>query len=167
MTQSPASEEASPGNPLDLVEQIVLAHDWAFDRQSDDEMAVEVPGNWTDYTFYFAWRPDSAAVQLTCVFDVRMPEGIETRLNELLMRANERLWLGHFGLWTAVNLPVYRYAVLVRPPHGTGIEELEDLMAIAVAECERFYPAFQFVIQGGKSASEGLEAALLDTAGEA
>ena len=34
-------------------------------------------------------------------------------------------------------------------------------------ECERFYPVFQFVLWGGKSPSEAISAALIDTAGEA
>jgi hypothetical protein len=40
-------------------------------------------------------------------------------------------------------------------------------MEIAVSECDRFYPAFQFVIWGGKSAAEAIGAAMLDTVGEA
>jgi hypothetical protein len=37
----------------------------------------------------------------------------------------------------------------------------------AIAECDRFYPAFQFVLWGDKSAREALDAALVDAAGEA
>ena len=37
----------------------------------------------------------------------------------------------------------------------------------AVSECDRFYPAFQFVLWGDKSPSEALDAALVDAAGEA
>jgi hypothetical protein len=47
------------------------------------------------------------------------------------------------------------------------VEQLEDLVDIAITECERFYPAFQFVVWGGKSPKEGIGAAMLDTAGEA
>ena len=46
-------------------------------------------------------------------------------------------------------------------------ELLEDLVDIAVTECERFYPAFQFVIWGGKSPVEAMTAAMLETEGEA
>ena len=35
-------------NPLDIMEQIVIANDWAFDRSSDSEMAAEAPGRWCD-----------------------------------------------------------------------------------------------------------------------
>ena len=37
----------------------------------------------------------------------------------------------------------------------------------ALTKCERFYPAFQFVLWGGKKPAEALEAAMLDCAGMA
>jgi hypothetical protein len=44
---------------------------------------------------------------------------------------------------------------------------IEDLLDTALVECERFYPAFQYVIWGGKSPSDALAAALVETMGEA
>jgi len=37
----------------------------------------------------------------------------------------------------------------------------------AVGECDRFYPAFQFVIWGGRNPEDALAASLLETQGEA
>jgi hypothetical protein len=37
----------------------------------------------------------------------------------------------------------------------------------AVSECDRFYPAFQFVLWGDKDPRQALDAALVDAAGEA
>ncbi len=51
--QSTVSERSS--NPLDMMEQIVAANDWVFDRRSDSEMAAEAPGKWCDYGLYFSW----------------------------------------------------------------------------------------------------------------
>jgi hypothetical protein len=44
---------------------------------------------------------------------------------------------------------------------------LEDLVDVALNECERYYPAFQYVIWGGKDPSEAVTAACLDPQGEA
>jgi hypothetical protein len=57
--------------------------------------------------------------------------------------------------------------MLLRGARGASAESLEDMMDIAITECERFYPAFQFVLWGGKSPAEALEAAMLDCVGEA
>jgi hypothetical protein len=44
---------------------------------------------------------------------------------------------------------------------------LEDLVDTAIAECERFYPAFQYVIWGGRTPEDAVSAAMVDTLGEA
>jgi hypothetical protein len=160
-------DEARQVNPLDLVEQIVAANDWPFDRRSDEEMAVEVPGRWCDYSLYFAWREDVGALHFTCAFDMRIPDAKRSNIHELLIHMNEKMWLGHFGLWVEEGVPMFRHAMLMRGLHEAGIEMLEDLVDVALAECERFYPAFQFVVWGGKGAAEALEAALIETVGEA
>ena len=41
------------------------------------------------------------------------------------------------------------------------------MVDIAITECERFYPAFQFVLWGGKTPADALEAAMLECRGEA
>ena len=43
MSMTALSHDAA-ANPLDIMEQIVTANDWAFDRRSDSEMAAEAPG---------------------------------------------------------------------------------------------------------------------------
>src|SRR4029077_13244519 len=101
-----------------------------------------------------------------CAFDLKVPEKRRVALYELLALANERLWLGHFGIEREDGMPVYRHAVLLRGAPGASAESLEDMVDIAITECERFFPAFQFVLWGGKSASDALEAAMLDCAGE-
>ena len=42
-----------------------------------------------------------------------------------------------------------------------------DLVDIALSECERFYPAFQFVVWGGKSPAQAIASAMIDPVGEA
>ncbi|OAN48148.1 hypothetical protein A6A04_05175 [Paramagnetospirillum marisnigri] len=168
MTLTAAYGDDDPAaNPVDMVERIVSANDWAFDRRSDEELAAEVPGQWCNYSLYFAWREDMGAMHFTCAFDMKVPTPKRTAICELLALINEKLWLGHFGLWDEDCVPMFRHTSLLAGGAGLSPEQVEDLMDLAVAECERFYPAFQFVIWGGKSAREAVAASLLETAGEA
>lgn len=167
MSISVAMDQEVAVNPLDMVEQFVIANDWAFDRRSDDELAVEVPGNWSNYSLYFAWREDMGAIHFTVAFEMKIPEAKRPAVWELLATINEKMWFGHFGLWEEEGVPMFRHTALLRGSPGLSPEQVEDLMDIAVAECERFYPAFQFVIWGGKSAREAVAASLLETVGEA
>ena len=49
-------------NPLDLIEEIISAHEWPFDRANDDELMAQTPGKWCDYRMYFAWSADMSAL---------------------------------------------------------------------------------------------------------
>ncbi len=154
-------------NPLDIVEQIVSANDWAFDRRSESEMAAEAPGKWCDYGLYFSWSTEISAMHFTCTFDLKVPEKRRPALYELLALANERLWIGHFGMDSDDGMPLFRHSVLLRGARGASAESVEDMVDIAITECERFFPAFQFVLWGGKSPTDAMQAAMLECAGEA
>jgi hypothetical protein len=154
-------------NPLELIEQIVEQHEWPFDRTSDREIAVEVAGRWCDYRLFFSWREDVHALHFTCAFDVRIPKNRQSDVHTLLALINEKLWLGHFDLWSEEGLPMFRHSILLRGAGGLAIEQLEDMLDVAIGESERFYPAFQFVVWGGKNPREALAASILETVGEA
>lgn len=166
-TTAMATETETGPNPLDVLEQIITANDWAFERRSDSEMAAEAPGRWCDYGLFFNWSGEISAMHFTCAFEMKVPAKRRAALYHLLALANERLWIGHFALDADDAIPVFRHAVLLRGAAGAPAESLEDLMDIAITECERFYPAFQFVLWGGKTPEDALEAAMLECAGEA
>lgn len=154
-------------NPLDVVEEIVTANEWPFERAGEDELIVEIGGRWCDYRLYFVWQPDVCAMQFSCQFDMKVQSNRRHAVSELLGEVNARLWLGHFDVCSEEHTPMFRQTTLLRGSRGATVEQLEDLVEIALSECERFYPAFQFVIWGDKTASEAVSAAILDTLGEA
>ena len=154
-------------NPLDILEQIIAANEWAFERRSDGEMAAEAPGKWCDYGLHFSWSHEISAMAFTCAFDMKVPAEARDKLYELLALANDRLWIGHFGIESEDGVPVFRHSVLLRGAQGASAESLEDMVDIAITECERFFPAFQFVLWGGKSPADALAASMLDCVGEA
>jgi len=154
-------------NPLDIAEEIVQANQWAHDRASDEELIVEISGRWCDYRLLFLWQREISALLFSCSFEMKVPKARRGAILELLAAINERLWLGHFDLVTDDQSPAFRQGVLLRGAGGASVEQLEDLVDIAVTECERFYPAFQFVLWGGKPAEEAIAAAMIDPVGEA
>ncbi|MBV9862535.1 MAG: YbjN domain-containing protein [Alphaproteobacteria bacterium] len=164
---SAAEVETRAANPIDLVEEIVIANDWAHDRASDEEMIVEIGGRWCDYRLFFVWQEEISALHFSCSFDMKVPKGRRPAVYELLALANERMWLGHFDVSVEDNSPAFRHAVLLRGALGASVEQVEDLVDIALSECERFYPAFQLVIWGGKVPDEAITMAMIDPVGEA
>lgn len=160
-------ERGGQPNPLDLLEELVGANDWTFDRASDSELMVEIEGKWCGYYLLFLWREDLGSVCLSCHFDQKVPARSWPLVYELLGRVNESLWLGHFDLTSDEGLVIFRHTVLLRGPRGASVEQLEDLVDTAVGECERFYPALQMVVWGGQPVGDALTAALMETFGEA
>ena len=154
-------------NPIDLVEEIVIANDWAHDRASDEELVVEISGRWCEYRLYFVWQEEISALHFSCGFDMKVSKGRRSAVYELLALANEKLWLGHFDISAEDNSPAFRHAVLLRGVLAASAEQVEDLVDIALSECERFYPAFQFVVWGGKSPAQAIASAMIDPVGEA
>jgi hypothetical protein len=161
------SNESLEANPIDVVERMVDENEWFSERRSDGEMSVQAPGQWCDYSLYFAWNKSASAMHFTCAFEARVPPEKRATIYELLARINERIWLGHFALCDDEGMPMYRYTMLLGSGGRSTNEQIQDLLEVALEECERFYPAFQHVIWAGKNADDAIAAAILDPIGEA
>ncbi|MEM1399409.1 MAG: YbjN domain-containing protein [Pseudomonadota bacterium] len=167
MTLASAEWEGTAPNPLDLLEEIVGANRWPFNRASQEEMVVEVTGRWCTYRLYFYWEAQMGAMQVGCQPDIAVPPSDRSRFYPLLALMNERLWLGHMDLERSDGTPTFRYTALMRGAQASGTDLLEDVMEIAIGECDRFYPAIEFVVRDGMSADEALRAAITDTMADA
>jgi hypothetical protein len=154
-------------NPLDTLEELVSANDWTFDRHSECELMVQVGGRWCDYHLYVVWDRHMNAMFVSCQLDQRIPETKRSAVFELLASVNEDLWLGHFDFVREDGTTMYRHAMPMRGASGLSAEQLEDLVDAAIHECERFYPALQLVVWGGRSVADAMTVARMDTIGEA
>lgn len=155
-------------NPLDLVEQKVAGNEWAYERLGNDEITAAVPGSWCEYHLRFFWREDGSVLQVASMFDFRVPDNKRAPIYEVIALINERIWMGHFELWSEEGVVMFRHAVFAEDNlSGISSGHAELLIETVLTECERFYPVFQFVIWAGKNPSEAIEAAMLEPMGEA
>jgi len=160
------ADTASLANPLDLAEEILSERDWVYDRPEQQELYADFEGAWCNYRIMLSWHEAFGALTFSCGMDTRIPAKTLSKLYPLLAKINQKLWLGHFDLSESQNCVEFRYSMLVKGS-TVSLEQVEDLLDIAVTECERFYPAFQSLIWGEKSAEEVLNMVLIDTVGEA
>jgi hypothetical protein len=167
MTVMADSTESRPGNPLDLLEELVSANNWTFDRASDVELAVQIAGKWADYHIWSVWHADLRAMYFACHFDCRVPDGKRAEVLDLMAMFNENMWLGHFDYSHQEGGVLFRHTVPLRGTQGASVEQLEDLMDTAVTECERFYPALQLVVWAGQPSSQAMAVATLEPQGTA
>lgn len=154
-------------NPVDMIEQLATGNDWTFERAGDDEITVSVAGGWADYHVSFSWMEEYEAIHLACAFDLKVPEARRLEVMRLITAVNEQLWIGHFDLWSAEGVVMYRQALLLSGGAEPNTQQVERLLVTAIEACERYFQAFQFVVWAGKTSAEALEGVLFETHGEA
>jgi hypothetical protein len=154
-------------HPLDTMEQLALRNGWPFERDIDDEITLGVSGTWSEYQIQVSWMQQLEALHTACSFELRVAEPRRTEILKLIALANERMWIGHFDYWPNENIIVFRHAMLLSGGAPLNRRQIEVLIKLAVEACDLHYQAFQFVVWGGKSAREALDAAIVETVGEA
>lgn len=153
---------------LELVESCLTESGWEFQRDEDDDTLQCIAATkWGDMGAMFANRREPPAMHFSITLDVKPTETRRAAIAELVMMANERLWLGHFDYWADEGVIIFRHALpmldRIEPEPG----EIRAVLAAGLDSVNMFVPAFNFVIWAGKTPREALEAALFETAGEA
>ena len=154
-------------HPVDLIERIAAHHEWAFDRDEEDEISIAVSGTWTDYNVAFTWLPEIEALHVACAFDLKVPAARRTETLTLISLINEQLWIGHFDVWPKDGVIMFRHAHLLTGGATLSPTQCEAALTNAVVACERYYQSFQFVVWAGKTARDAIDTALIETKGEA
>lgn len=153
--------------PVEMLASLCEARGWPFDYVNDDEITIEVQGSWASYQVRGIWRADDHVLQLLCLPDIRVPDDKRAPMYEVLALVNEQMWLGHFDIWSNGMVLLYRHALMLGDDGLLSLSQAQTGVEAAIEECDRFYPAFQFILWGDKSPSEALASALVDAAGEA
>jgi hypothetical protein len=154
-------------NPLDVVEHMAAGNNWPFERPGEDEIALVVTGKWTNYQVSFSWMSDIEALHLACAFEIKVPERRLSDVQQLIALINEQLWIGHFDVWTQNGMVMFRHALVLAGGVTASGRQCEAVLGAGLDSCERYFPAFQFVVWAGKSAREAMDSAMFETSGEA
>ncbi len=161
------SETERSFHPLDVVERLASLNNWSFDRDGDEEISVIVAGQWADYHVAVTWLEPMEALHIACAFDLKVSERRRADIVSLIAMINEQLWLGHFDLWSADNVVMFRHALLLSGGVEPTDEQVATLIKAGVDTCERHFQAFQFVQWAGQTAKDALANAMMETVGHA
>ncbi len=162
-------EEVEAGDELmDVVEAVMQDDDrFACERAEDGDVQFGFKGAWCEAVGYFSWREELPAMLFTVSFGLMAEEDHRREVAHLIAKINENLWLGHFDLWADDGSIVFRHALPMIGRSEVAAGEIQSLLAAAMDAADRFYPAFGFLLNDGKTAEEAAFAALFETAGEA
>lgn len=154
-------------DPLEALESVADDLELGVERVDRDELHLAIPGMWRDAGFWFTWRPELSTLQMGAPLDLKAPKGRLADVARLVAMVNERLWIGHFDLWTDDSSIVFRNAAVLPASGALDRVQAECLIKGAREAIDRFLPAFNFLIWGGKTPEDALEASLFETAGNA
>jgi hypothetical protein len=154
-------------DPLDVVERVLAAENLSFDRTDDGDLAFALAGDWKDYELWFAWRPEADCLQLCLSLDIRAKKAKRNQAYALLSLINQRVWLGHFELWPEDGEIVFRHALALPSSDRPTLAQAASMIDAAVEGADRFYPAFDFLLNGGKNPEEAIAACMFETVGQA
>ena len=156
-----------PLNPIDIVEDVIYSKKWTFSRSDDYELVAEIASQWCQYRLYFSWSEEIKAISFTITFDLKFPNSKIDDAYKLLALINEKLWIGHFDITSRNGIPAYRHTVLSLSENDMLHNQLEDLVDIAIYECEKYYPAFQLVLFDDSDPLKAIKVSTFDTVGQA
>jgi hypothetical protein len=154
-------------DPLEVVERVLSAENLTFDRTDDGDLAFALTGDWKDYELWFAWRPEADCLQLCLSIDRRA--GTEQRRGacDLINLINQRVWLGHFEVWPEDGEVVFRHSMALPEGERPSMAQTASMIDAAMEAADRFYPAFDFLLAGGKTPEEAMAACMFETVGQA
>lgn len=154
-------------HPIDIVETLAEHRAWEFDRVGHDQIAMAVEGRWRTYSLTLAWSSRDETLRLICTFEMEPPEHRLSALYDMLNHTNDRVWAGAFVFWPEQRLMVWRHGLILTGGQMPAPEQVDRMIAAAVATAERYYPAFQLVVWSDREAEEALKVAIAEAYGRA
>ncbi|MEM9224656.1 MAG: YbjN domain-containing protein [Pseudomonadota bacterium] len=154
-------------NPIDRIEEVANGNDWTYERAGEDEITISIGGRWSSYHVAFTHMEEFDSLHVAVAFDLKVAEPRHTEVVRLLALVNERMWMGHFDLWSKEGVVIFRHTQLLAGDDVPASGHVQALLSHAVETCDTHYQAFHFVVWAGKTAQEALDTALFETAGEA
>lgn len=154
------------GETLDSAEAVLSADNRPFER-IDNEIHFTASISYTEMHGHINLREDGSSLALSYIFEQKVPATKRADVVALICLLNESLWLGHFEINSMEDNIVWRHVVSLIGRADPEPQEFAAIMAAGIEACERFYPAFNFLLWAGKTPQQAAQAALFETTGEA
>ena len=162
-----AASHDKQADPLLALEAAAEGLGWSCLRSAPEELLLSAPMPSLDVQLGAQWLAGEELVQITAMWDMRIPRERRAAAAELVQLINTQLPLGHFELWPEDGTVMLRHAQLAGPQGFGDDEQARRLLQRITEACAQYHPAFQFVVWAGKPPREALRACLFETMGEA
>ena len=108
-------------------------------------------------------------VQISRNAYIEFNEANIVKAQRAVMTINEGLWMGHYDIPADTMTPTFRYTCLLRGSEKASLTEtIEDIVDIALIQCERHYPSLELIstVDSTVMNDNNFSLALMETVGE-
>ena len=95
-------------NILDIAEEVLKAKDLNFSRIDENEMLVTLSEN---YHLSILLRPEYELLHFSNDLNLVCPDDKIAAIEDSIIKANERIWVGHFDLLSNGNKIIYSFTI--------------------------------------------------------
>ncbi len=151
-------------NILDIAEEVLKAKDLNFSRIDENEMLVTLSEN---YHLSILLRPEYELLHFSNDLNLVCPDDKIAAIEDSIIKANERIWVGHFDLLSNGNKIIYSFTIPFIFSFFFDENNFESLIDLVYDESERFYHYFKMIISDKNIPNFSLSSLFQDSIGEA
>jgi len=151
-------------NLLDMAEDVLKNRDLNFSRIDENEIIASLSEH---YTLSIVLRPDYELLHFSNDLNLVCPDDKLAVLEDSIIKANERIWMGHFDLLSSGNRIVYSFTLPFVFSLLFDESNFESLIDLVYTESDRFFHYFNMIISGKDIPNFSISSLFQDSAGEA
>ncbi len=128
---------------IDIAEKTFEKLDYRFTRIDENELAVSLSSHYSLSVFL---KPEYDILHFSNDLDLVCPDNRLAVIEDSIIKANERIWLGHFDLISIDNRIVFSLSFPFAHSFLFDNENFEALISLILEESDRFYHYFKMVL---------------------
>ncbi|MDR2645698.1 MAG: YbjN domain-containing protein [Holosporaceae bacterium] len=154
-------------NPIDITETLATKMDLNFSRIDDNEISVQLKSKNPEYILSVIFKSDYEIIYFSCDMNLHVKKEKYVVITDAIVKANERIWVGHFDLISFDNRIVYSLTIPFVSSFLADEGVMESIMQLITDECDRFYHYFSLILESKDSSDFPISSLFLESAGEA
>jgi hypothetical protein len=154
-------------NPIDVTENLVTKMNLNFNRIDDNEISIQLKNEIPEYILSVILKSDYEIIYFSCDMNLYVTKEKYSAIVDAIVKANERIWVGHFDLISTSNRIVYSLTIPFISSFLVDEEVMESTIQLIMDECNRFYNYFSIIIENAELPDLSINTLFLESAGEA
>ena len=151
-------------NIIDIAEETFEKLDYNFSRVDENELAVSLSPNYSLSVFL---KPEYDILHFSNDLDLVCPDERLAVIEDSIIKANERIWLGHFDLISIDNRLVYSLSFPFAHSFLFDEDNFESLINLIYEESDRFYHYFKMLLSDKQIPNFSISTLFQESVGEA